>query len=333
MKSQVNAAAKFFCGLLVMVFVCTNAYSEVPLNFADIRKSIQSMDTGSMADLTAYTLTLDEMQMLQTAFPHMDFKWEISIYGQTISQNDTAFDAGDYVITDYDELELLLHVFPHLKTFDMYATKIEKAEINRLSQAFPDIVFGWSMKVGVHTIRTDATAFSTLYRGSGPLYTSEDFEVIKCCRNLYALDLGHNPLGDVNFISGLTDLKVLILAKCKITDIAPLAGLTKLEYLELFSNQIKDISPLVNMSNLAYLELSVNDIRDYTPLLNMPWLQRVNVTRSSTSIPKAALKESLPNTRIDMLVNPTKGDWRKSKRYLWAAHIFHSGIYTPWEEK
>ena len=91
----------------------------------------------------------------------------------------------------------------------------------------------------------DQTAFSTLHGDpSDPVHSENDFSILKYCKNLMALDVGHNIIRDVSFLYDLPKLRVLILACNCITDITPVGSLKDLEYLEIFWNQIGDISPL-----------------------------------------------------------------------------------------
>ena len=334
MKPRSPHVKSLLCALVLLLVLCVaTALASANSPFPEaIRSQIDALADPSLVDLTGEALTLTQMNALMEAYPGTAFRWKLSIYGQTVSWSDTAIDLGETVVTDYDELIRFLTAFPSLTTVDMYATPIYKPEIERLAAAFPDTLFGWTMRVGNHTIRTDATAFSTLFRDSRvePRHTSEEFEIIKYCRNLYALDLGHMYIDDTTFISGLTELRILILAKAELTDITPLASLVKLEYLELFCNRIVDISPLAGMTELSYAELSVNEIKDFSPLYNLPKLKRINVTRNDKSVLKDDLRKAMPDCRIDISLNPTQGNWRKSARYRWARRIFHTGTYREW---
>ena len=179
----------------------------------------------------------------------------------------------------------------------MFATPVRKDRLEEMSELFPDIEFGWTIRFGDHTIRTDCTAFSTLHGEEGPFHGTADLCVLKYCTKLKALDFGHNKATDLSFLSGLTELRVLILADNKITDISPLANLKKLEYLELFTNKVTDISPLSGLTHLMDLNLCLNNIANITPLFTMPGLKR----RWSAGMMWRPNRKSLDQATMDRL--------------------------------
>lgn len=289
--------------------------------------------TGSFAFADNVPQTLKEKYALRLANPKRVFDWSHTIYGKTISAQDTYFDVGDVAIRDFEEFKMFLSCFPNLTHVDMYETKIVRKRIDELVEAFPHIQFGWSMKVADHIIRTDATAFSTLHSDKSTEHSSKDFEVLKYCKNLKALDLGHNKITTLTFLDDLLELRILILARNRITDITPLRNLDKLEYLELFMNKITDISPLSNLNRLIDLELTRNQITDYSPLYNLPSLERLWLNRSGKAIAQDALRNALPSCYIDFDSNPTQGGWREHERYDVVKAIFAEGLYREWQQK
>lgn len=255
----------------------------------------------------------------------------------TVDTSVETLDLGDLVVSDYDALCAFLDQLPNLTQLDMYATKISRANIEMLAERYPNITFGWTMCVGDHLVRTDATVFSTLHNNKSAAHKSTDFSVLKYCKNMMALDIGHNAADDLSFLSEMTELRVLIIACNRVEDISPLANLTKLEYLEIFKNKIRDISPLANLTNLIDLNICFNYIKDWTPLEGLTQLERLWVYNSnnymdSDPISKAvvqSLKEHLPNTHIDSKSYSTNGGWREHERYNILYTMFRSGEYTP----
>ncbi|MGE5295105.1 MAG: leucine-rich repeat domain-containing protein, partial [Solirubrobacterales bacterium] len=90
---------------------------------------------------------------------------------------------------------------------------------------------------------------------------------LEYAKNLLTLRLSDNQLiADVTPLSGLADLRTLVLNQNRIPDITPLAGLVNLNELDLHHNQIKDISALSGMTKLRRLALRENPISDISPL-------------------------------------------------------------------
>ena len=254
-------------------------------------------------------------------------------FGLTVPDTATAIDLGEARVTDVDALAAFLRGLPALENVDMYESALTKEQMAYLSEAFPQITFGWTLRIAEHTVRTDATAFSTLHNHSSREHTSEDFEVLRYCKSLLALDLGHNAITDISFLSDLPNLRVLILGRNRVEDISVLAQLTQLEYAELFSNRITDLTPLSGLEHLIDLNLTNNPIRDFTPIVGLTGLRRLwcgmngHVTRSVVS----ALTAALPDCEIDSESHPTGGTWRTHPNYTVINTMFTTGTYIPVE--
>lgn len=93
-------------------------------------------------------------------------------------------DLGKNVVSDYTALCNFLDQLPNLKHLDMFETKISRTNIEMLAERYPQVKFGWTMRVGDHLVRTDATAFSTLHNNQSQEHTSTDFSVLKYCTEL-----------------------------------------------------------------------------------------------------------------------------------------------------
>ena len=258
--------------------------------------------------------------------------------GRAYDSSAESIDLGDTVVEDWEAFSAFLRQFPELKQADMFATTVEKADIDRLTEAFPNIRFGWTIHIArSHYIRTDATAFSTLH-GACVTHDSAVFEVLKYCTGLRALDLGHNKIESIDFLKDLTELRVLILAcNPKLKDIRPLENLEKLEYLELFSCNVSDISCLAELPNLMDLNLCCNTgLIDHTPLLGMKKLQRLWIADTGIARNNGRIQEihsALPDTRIQTRGEPTANGWRKdAPHYEVIYEIFHTGVYRPFDD-
>ena len=261
--------------------------------------------------------------------------------GVSYSPDAEYIDLGDTKVKDWDKFCAFLDQMPALTQVDMFSTKIERKYIDMLAERYPQITFGWTMVIRArdhqHYVRTDVTAWSTLHNNRTVTHSSSDFEVLKYCKNLQALDLGHNSVSSLDFLYDLPNLKVLILAANRITDITPIGTLTQLEYLEIFKNKITDFSVLANLTNLLDLNVCFNYCKDLTPILGLPKLERLWIYNSNNysgddPVPKAtvaALQESMPNCHIDSTHYSTNGGWRNHARYDIIYEMFKTSTYIP----
>lgn len=270
----------------------------------------------------------------------------------TVDQYAEYVDLGDVKVAnsdeDYNALIKFLRQLPNVKKVDMFSTEIRRARIDQLAGSFPEIEFGWTMIIpctnelhperSVHRIRTDATAFSTLHNNTCSEHSARDFEILKYCKNLQALDIGHNRVTDLSFLYDLPHLKVLIVAcNIELKDITPIGSLKELQYLEIFKNDINDISCLANCTELVDLNICFNRISDWSPLMGLTrlrrlWLFNSNNYSDSSPVPKdvvAALRNALPDCKVDAVSYSTEGGWRNHPRYDTINTMFWGTEYIP----
>ena len=260
-------------------------------------------------------------------------------YGNVTCLTDAEYiDMGSQRVGQWNQFYNFLHKFPNLKKVDMFATEVYRTKINEIKAEFPDIEFGWTMRMAEHTIRTDQTAFSTLHNNKSDPHRSVDFSILRYCTRLLALDIGHNLVEDISFLHYLPQLRVLILA-CNINlrDITPLRELHHLEYLELFKNDIRDISALAGLTELRDLNICFNRIQNYDALLGLTKLERLWIYNSnnytdSDPVPNnivSKLKSTLKGCHVDFTSYSTLGGWREHERYDIINKMFDEGYYIP----
>ncbi|MBR4540476.1 MAG: leucine-rich repeat domain-containing protein [Clostridia bacterium] len=270
----------------------------------------------------------------------------------TVDKNAEYVDLGSVKVPNSDEDFRALYTFldqlPKVKKVVMFSTDIRRARIDEMASRYPDIEFGWSMIIpchnelhperNYHRIRTDATAFSTLHNNTCSEHSARDFEILKYCKNLQALDIGHNRVTDLSFLYDLPHLKVLIVAcNIELKDITPIGSLKELQYLEIFKNDIHDISCLANCTELVDLNICFNRISDWSPLEGLTHLRRLwlfNSNNYSDNIPVpqdvvAALRGALPDCKVDAVSYSTDGGWRNHPRYDTINTMFWGTDYIP----
>ena len=264
----------------------------------------------------------------------------IEAYGLQISESETYLQLTNVNVQNLEEFMAVLDRLPGLAQVDMYESKLKRAQIEELAEKYPGIRFGWTLPIGDHKVRTDTTAFSTLHNNKSKEHTSRDFELLKYCWQLEALDIGHNKVKDLEFLRNFPNLKVLILACDQVDNIDALASLTQLEYLELFKNNITDISALAGMENLLDLNICFNRLAGeeaYAPLMELKSLRRLwlyNSNNYSSSSPVNAkwvanIKEALPDCHVDAVSYSTQGGWREHSRYDTIFKVFKTSVYEP----
>ena len=111
-------------------------------------------------------------------------------------------------------------------------------------------------------------------------------------------------VSDIRPLSGLNDLRTLVLDRTQVSDLTPLTGLTKLESLFL-PIPVTDLSPLSKLTNLRSLYLTGTKVSDLSPLRGLTRLQALYLegTRVSDLTPLSELDCLI---HVDLRYTPVK---------------------------
>ncbi len=255
-------------------WVLTNEGPEEILALAEI-ESLRLVD-GSGSTEYAAMLELSRLR------PDCQVLWNYEFEGRVYPNTATELKA-----TGLEGLEDAVRYLPALTYIDVIDTPATVEDLDRLYEINPDAFYYWSFNLVWERIDTDILVFSTLQDGESHRFTDEElYPLLKYCKHLKALDLGHNDLTDLTWIGKLTDLEVLILVdNPNLVDASPLANLTRLHYLEFFMNPwVEDYSFLQSLTNLEELNLCWNEgLRDlsfleYLPKLNFLMIKFTGVS-------------------------------------------------------
>ena len=284
-------------------------------------------------------LVLCILLLCATAAPAPAEEETVTWRGITVSKDAEEVDLGGKTVQNWNAFYDFLGQLPNLKKVDMFNNILNLKVYRKLNELFPNVSFGCQFRFGKRRLRTDDTAFSTLWAEGDRKLGYDEISMLSWCRNLYALDIGHNPVKKLDFLYDLPELRVLIVAICDVTDITPIASLKHLEYLEIFHNNITDISCLKDMKYLMDLNLVKNKVKDLTPLKEIKSLQRLWIhlaDKDDPGVPDAetlkALQEALPNCHIDAESTSTAGGWREDPHYDVMKKSFGTKKYQPFAD-
>ncbi|PHB54329.1 internalin [Bacillus wiedmannii] len=131
----------------------------------------------------------------------------------------------------------------------------------------------------------------------------QDVSGLEYMTNLENLTLEEVKLENIQFISGLRQLKSLSITYGELEDIGPLAELEQIEFLTLRNNKISDVSPLSQMKKIKMLDLNSNYIKDIKPLFTVTTLKTLTVANNQISNANLAGIEQLKNVKSLSLSN------------------------------
>ena len=303
---------------------------------AGLAAELAALPEGAVADLDWEGLKLADMAELAASRPDLRYTWDVTFGGVTVPGDTTVLDL-DSLTKDTIKTTFLrqgLTCLTQLTHVTMFEQKISVKDMEAIMADFPQITFDWSVAIGSYRIRTDATAFSTLKGRQEPRFTARDMEPLKYCTQLEAIDLGHNNVSDLSFLTQWPHLKILIIIDSQkpVTDLSPLAELNELEYVELFMQGITDLTPLANKPNLLDLNLCHNSVTDLTPLYSDTSLERlwISYNKGLSDGQVAAFKEAVPGCQVETVEYQSTGaGWREHDRYFVIKDVFETRAYRP----
>lgn len=337
--------------LLALMLLALPALAEQPSGMLDlthlaelknneVNALAEQLNTSGTAacDLRGVKISRDAQLKLVSKCPQVDFYWQVEINKSFVDNHVAHLNLDELPNrTGYAKLKDALSLFSGLEEVTMYSYRFPLWEMEALLAAFPEVEFHWTIKLDSYLIPTDATAFSTNKGRREPRYTPHQLDALKYCKDLVALDVGHNNVSDLSFLKQWPGLRIFICvdSKNQVKDISPLKDMHDLEYVELFMQNITDISALEGKTKLLDLNLCYNDITDLTPLHSCVNLQRLWIS-CNRHLPQEqidALQAALPNLVIETKTKKsTEAGWREHPRYFTMRESFESHYYVPFEE-
>ncbi|MEG2315038.1 MAG: leucine-rich repeat domain-containing protein [Clostridia bacterium] len=286
-------------------------------------------------DLASATVDPEVLNVLSVRYPAITFTYQLSVFGKKASWDAQRVNLYPTKMTTEKQFRQLcanLRYLPNVTELTALQTTFTFDQLETLTSIRPGMHISCNLKIGKHSPRNTLTAFGTRHSYHSTRYTSDDMRALKYMDHLLALDVGHNGITDLSFLTDLPQLRVLILADNQITDLSPIAQLHSLEYLEIFKNPVTDLTPLAELRSLIDLNMTFCSVSDFSPLLALSKLERLWVSKNPISSEQlAALQQALPNCTINTTageIAPTAEGWRqKHPRYLQIVHMFTTGSY------
>jgi hypothetical protein len=293
--------------------------SATPVDLAALKSKLAHLPELTQVTFGEDAFALFDQIALATAYPQIGFLWNVQLLEDLSVRSDVAeLDLRKYSVPDAAAFSDSLVLFPNLTLLDMCGSGPGDDEMAAMRARYPEMKFIWYTRVSNWIIRTDIKGFSTGNRRKFPdgygWYTSDkfsytsirssDFENLKYCTDLIALDVGHcSRIGDIEFLKYLPQLIYLDIALCDLTDVSSLASLPELIYLQMMYNYIEDITPLKNCTKLRFVNASNNNLTSADAFLELPVLERLWLNCSGLSDNQlaeltASLTKKLPDITI-----------------------------------
>ena len=261
-------------------------------------------------------LSWDDIAAIHNAAPNAALDYGFTLYGTSQNLANETLNLSHVSVNDRGAA--VTKVLPYMTRctyLDMDSCGVGHEDMYAIRQAFPNVNVVWRVNFKGYSVRTDVERIlASRPSVAGELHDA-DVTVLKYCDGCKYLDLGHNEsLTNIEFVRGMPNLEVAVIAMNPIRDLSPLEACPHLEYLETQTTSVTDLSPLANLKELRHLNIcKLEGLTDISPLYNLPDLLRLWIG-CITPIPAdqvARMREIAPDCEINTeVVDPTTGNWR-----------------------
>ena len=305
-----------------------DARHEDAQDLAVVLSCMKKLKTVELGSEDSGSIPWSDIALWKSVCPETRFRYSFTLYGRRVDLDTETLDYRGIPIRDNgDALYSVLSCMNDCRYVDLDSTGISDSSLERLCDLFPQTKIVWRVWFGEnYSVRTDVEKILASKPTVGGMIA--DASVLKYCRDVKYLDLGHNDeLADLSFVASMPKLEVCIIAMTAITDISPLRSCPNLEYLELNSTNIADLSPLENSTGLHHLNIAgCPKLRDITPLYGLTALERLWIG-CDTPVPAEQaqrMRELVPGCKVNTTTDDPHGDaWRftaydpEEPKYYW----------------
>ena len=253
-------------------------------------------------------------------YPDTTFVWDFTVCGVPTNSLRTELILNDIPMESTETVENALNAFYGLKKVEMCRCGISNEDMWALRQRHPEVLFVWTVQVGIAEVRTDITTFMPYKLGYVKGWFFDQYAAnLRYCTELVVLDLGHMRITDYSFMEHMTKLEYLILAQTRGTDFSVLAKLESLKYLELFITKFDQAEVLTGLKNLEDLNIGTTPLDNIEPLKEMTWLKNLwlPTTPNISADEQQQLIAALPDTQICFAgFGSTDLGWREVPNYF-----------------
>ena len=230
----------------------------------DVEEAVMGLSTLPMLetvrlnkDGAVSTVSLNDAAALHKACPDAFFIYTTELFGQEIS---TDMETVEYFRVKIgneglDEFRKLLPLMPNLTYLKLDTCEIDDEVMGKFREEVKEkCKVVWRVFFGQNNALTDTYKIWATWN-----IDTKEVDVLKYCNEVKYLDLGHNSFMNLDFLKGMPDLEMAILAIGNLQDISGIVNCSKLEFLEIFSNRSltnEDMQHLSALTNMKYLNVS-----------------------------------------------------------------------------
>jgi len=275
-------------------------------------------------------LSAADCTALMAAYPQIEFKYEIQLFGQTLKLDTTAVTYHDVRIGNegLEQIQQALNAIPGCTYICFDNCGIDYGVLDQFRSANPDRTIVWRIYVGDYSILTD-TEVILMHN----IESDCDTEPLKYCTNVKYLDMTGCKNRDFSFLAGMPNLECAILSYTFLSDLSVLCN-SNLIWLELINcTALRDVTPLSGQPNLKYLNLSATKVKDLSPLDAIP-VERLKCAKSSLNDDELdRFSEKHPNCLVTKKGSAIGLGWRYEDAHQRVPFPYYSKLVEVFDYK
>lgn len=216
-------------------------------------------------------LEMADVKILKDSTPGVTFNYAFDFYGKTINTADKEVVIRGLKIGDEGEANVraALDLMDGCDRFVLDSCGISNELMAKLRDDYRDKTkVVWRVSVARGSMLTDVDCLYLPWH-----LTNDNCKNLVYFEDVRYLDAGHNENGkwtDVSFVSGMTNLEVIIISGSSVSDLTGFENCKKLRVFEAgYCGYIKDLTPLAGCESLEMLNISFTSVKDLSPLDNL----------------------------------------------------------------
>ena len=291
-------------------------FSGAQPEYGELAEALKLLPDMKTVHFEQPAMTGTELVQLREDFPDIQFTWVKDALGETYSDDVTEIDLSGRKDLTLEQVEQELSWFPDLEKVVMCNCGFDDDTMAAFREKMrPHYKVVWSVMIYGLEVRTDDTYFMPVKHGVK--VANYQVQRLRYCEDMICVDVGHMPVTQLDWVTGMPHLQYLIVADGPLLYIEPLSTCKELIYLELFMTEVSDFTPLLGCTALQDLNVSETN-GDVMVFKDMPWLQNLWINCNGvTKREHEELQAALPNTRIESQHGLVNGNgWRDVENYF-----------------
>lgn len=260
----------------------------------------------------------DTVLGLEKTHPGLKVSWSKTVWGVPMEADTEELDLSEAENGTLEELEEGLSYYPSLKQVFLGKTQLDYEDLFAFREKHrQDYKVVWTVNFRNKLfIRTDAKYFFACPPNKVGIcnFNDTDAKNLKYLEEVEAIDIGHMPIHEVDFLEFMPKLKYLILSWTEVKRIDAVKHCKELIFLEVTDSCLRTLEGVQYCTALEDLNFG-GCWPDVTPITEMTWLKHVYLIKGSGS-DAGKLGAALPDTTVVASGTHTVASgWRKLPNY------------------